>query len=595
MGAFFLYKNNADIDSHAVESVFRKKGFQNPKIFNLNGITLWLYKKQLIDVDNYIVKADGSALFATGTIIYKGLSYRESLRNILEDHLGGKLDYEELLGNYCLIFYDGRKIKILTDRLCSYHLFIDTNKTRISSSFLALMRSFKSVLKINQMAFYEKISRGYIIGPDTLVSSIQQISPELMSSLTDSEFAFIPHKKVIEIATCAAKFDDCVAQQIYLLKSRVKSIKSLADEYGADLGLSSGYDSRLLLLLCLNLGFRVSAHTHLTFGTDHLKSYEIVEELGRKCNIELRAVKTKLLSQHNEELLREILTDGLYYFDGRNSRDMGAFSETYTRAYKIRTLGNYRLSLNGQAGEIYRNYFHTSRKIFNFGHWMRHHAFFENIDNFMGSKKYYADTKNFIIDKINSRIEVKLDGNADLLTIRKYYGFVHVPDSETNINDAHNQLTFYLTPFIDISLINASLSIIPHIGISGRFETAMIKILDPEIAAVNSHYGFPFSQEPLSHKLKNWVKGYTPDSFFNWIVKYKMQYKNLGTIHLEEYLGMVKRSKIMREIDEALFDFYPNIDWHSITRDNTARRTVVFMGSFLREFGSLFHTTGEYQ
>ncbi len=591
MGAFFLYKDGTDINHNAVQEVFTKKGFTKPKIFNLNGMKLWLYKKQLIDEDNYIENSQGASLFSVGTVVYRGLSYRASLEKILEDYVEKKLDLDEIIGNFCLLFFHRKKIEILLDPLYSYHIFVNEDKTILSSSFLALLCSHKKPLRMNQSAFYEKISMGYIIGPDTFVSSIQQITPELSESLNSPYFTFLPTTNKCEVPSFSGGFDDCITYQLDLLRSKIKQIRSLADEYAVDLGLSGGYDSRLLLLLCLDAGLQVSAHTHFDrFNTHHLVQHNIAKQICQKSNIQLRAIETQWLSKHSEDSLQKILCDSLYYFDGRSSNNMGAFSETYTRTYKIRTLGSNRLSLNGQGGEIYRNYYHTSRKKINFKQWALHHIFFENIMNFLGSKSIWNEVYDNIINKISKRVEENVSEKATLETIHRYYGYVLIPDCETNINDGHNQLTFYLTPFINCSLICASRYVIPHLGTGGRFETALMQRLNPDIASIESHYGYSFTNKALKAKIKDWVIAYIPDAIWNMRNQYLVRHTNSGNEYLNEYLEMVQGNTIMREIDEALFDFFPNVDWHSLTRNHTARRSVVYIGSFLREFSSMLNS-----
>ena len=104
MGAFFLFESEKKIDNEAVKRVFLAKGFKDVNVFHLKKMTLWLYKKQLIEDDNYIFFDNGNAIFATGTVIYKGKSYRESLRELLVDFIKDEISFEKLIGSFCLIF-----------------------------------------------------------------------------------------------------------------------------------------------------------------------------------------------------------------------------------------------------------------------------------------------------------------------------------------------------------------------------------------------------------------------------------------------------------------------------------------------------------
>ena len=120
MGAFFLYKNRADIDLESVRQAFEKKEFGIPAVFNLNDMTLWLCRKQLVTDVNYLTDTDGSSLFATGSVVYKGLSYRDMLQTLLDDYLHDQLDLNELIGSFCLIFHVKGEARVLTDWLGGY-------------------------------------------------------------------------------------------------------------------------------------------------------------------------------------------------------------------------------------------------------------------------------------------------------------------------------------------------------------------------------------------------------------------------------------------------------------------------------------------
>ena len=587
MGAFFLFKNKTDINKNAVEEIFLNKGFQQPRIFKLNNLTLWLYNKQLIKEDNYFNENDGTYLFATGTVIYRSLSYRKSLKAILKDYRNNVLSFDELIGDFCLIFYSNNEVKVLTDRACIHHVFIDDKHTRLSSSFLAVLASFNYPQQINRLAFFEKMSIGFIISPETLVQSIKQINPRLQRELVNLPFSFIkiPENK-IDIAPCSGGFDQCIELQLDGLRNYFKRFSSLAEEYGTDLGLSSGYDSRLVFLLCKSLDIPISTHTHLTSGSPHRIDYEIVKQITNKTNTVLNVFETKQIFKHSEYEIESIFKDCLYYYDGRNSNNMGAFNETYTRLYKVKTLTTNGLSLNGQGGEIYRNYYYTSRKRFSFYPWFRNHCYYHPTEYAIQNKKIWDQTYQNIRGKIESILDVDLKSKIDLKTMRRFYGSIIIPECEGSINNAHNQLSFFLTPFMDQEIIRRSESLLPYLGLGGNFEANMIKKLDPEIASLQSHYGFSFMNEPFKHLMTSFIKGYTPDRLWilrnNLIIKYKSQKFSV----YNNYKDLLKRSKTIQDSNEALNTFFPEQDWHFLARDNTSIRTLTYIGYFLKEFGS---------
>lgn len=584
MGAFFLYKNSKFLDFQAIETVFTKKGFSTPNAFRLGPYTLYLYAKQLVDTPNFFQRSQKTAVFVTGTPIYKTKPYSKTLVALLNDYLDGRIDYDALLGNYALIFWTNDHIDIITDPLNVHHLFHDSAFSCISTSFLAMLCSFGRPLSINRMAFYEKVAKGYIIGPDTLVEDIFQWAPPLSQQ---------PKNDTIKITTPYAfgnggpeirdGMQGCLDQQVICLYDYMAAIDALCCEHRAELGLSSGYDSRLLYAAAKKLTKPLALHTHWTKGV-HDSEQTIVRQMATLRNAPLHVAKTQPLKVQGPERLTQILEDGLYYYDGRCSHNMGAFSETYTRQYKIITLSNNRVSLNGLGGEIYRNYYTTARRKFNFKKWFYNHIFYVFTPYAFNNPERLDEIYEFILPKMESRLDLNLKGRISLSEVRRYYSELRMPDCDGSNHNAHNQLAFFLTPFIETNVIKAGYQATPYLGVAGSFQSALLSKIDPDVAAIYSHYGFPLAHEPWPYKLKCAVKGYIPDTLEMARKRMLIRKKGLGLQNLEIYKTLVSRSMSMQKNNQALYDFFPEIDWQMCMRDYAQSATAVFLGSLLKRF-----------
>lgn len=587
MGGFFLYrKDETDIDLDAVRTVFGKKGFAAPRVFDLRKMTLWLYQKQLVSDPNYVSHEDGAALYATGTVVYTGLSYRDSLRRLLEDYRQKQLDLTALLGNFCLLFSVNDRIEILTDRLNMHHIFVDDELSRLSTSFLAMLASFSDPVSLNRLAFYEKISTGYIVGPDTLISRVQKITPRFQDILQTRRFSFIPHPRgdeTREVSLCSDGFESCVEHQLEVLLRCFGQTVALADEYGADLGLSAGYDSRLALLLLRYLGVPLSVHTHHTEGV-HETEHHLAQEVAEACDTELRVVRTRRMEEQDEGNLARLLSDGLYYYDGRNADNSGAFSPTYTREYKRATLGEQRLRFNGEGGELYRNYYYTSREEFDFSSWMRHHVYYLFAEAVIPKADLRHDVHCHIIRKLSERLGVDLARSVDQLTMRRYHGEIRLPDCEGTLANADNQLAFFMMPFAEPSVTTAAYEATPYIGIDGRFQAALMTRLDATVAAVDSHYGFPFTRQPWHHQVYAALRGYLPDWFWNIRRRFRVRHRNLGQSSYDTYVDLRQRSRTIQQLEDVLYKCFPELDWQMAMRSRPQQATVLFLASLIREF-----------
>jgi hypothetical protein len=115
MGAFFLYQRNAELFTDEVKPSSAKKGLARRAVSNwASGLLCFI--RRCCRIRQFLFRENGAGVFSCGTIVYRGLGYRESLRRILEDFVGGNLDQMQALGNFCLFFWDGKEVSLLTDR-----------------------------------------------------------------------------------------------------------------------------------------------------------------------------------------------------------------------------------------------------------------------------------------------------------------------------------------------------------------------------------------------------------------------------------------------------------------------------------------------
>jgi hypothetical protein len=587
VGAFFLYASDASVNETAVREVFRKKGFSEPAEFSLGRMSLWLYRKQLLQESNYLFSDAETAVFAVGTFAYKRLSYPESLAALLGDFTNDALDIDGLLGAYCLVFWGRGRIRVLTDPLNVYHVFVDEQASRLSSSFLAVLASHAERLSVNRLALYERLLTGYVTGPETLVSGIHQLTRPLQERMGGRSLCFVKPSagdgKVDEKADGQPReFGACVDEQIGALVRYCEGARRLAEQYHAELGLSSGYDSRLLFALLSALCIPRSVHSHWTLGV-HEPELAVVRQMAELSGTTLRIVKTTLMDEKPDEEIASILLDTLYYFDVRGSAAIGSVSETHTRRYRVKTLGESRLTFHGAGGEIYRDFQVNLRRRFSFAQWMLNHVYYAAGAGSLTDAKLEGLVRESMIRKAEDLLGVALGHKVDQLAVRRYYGEVRGPYCDGNVNNAQNQLTFCLTPFLEPSVVRSAYRAIRHAARSGRFQAAMIARLDSRLASLPSHYGFPLVAEPLHQRLRGLVKGYTPD----WLLRaergLRRQFRHNGSIGRRP-AALTTRSATLRECLEALREFAPAVNVQRCMRDPTQANATLFVGCFLREF-----------
>jgi hypothetical protein len=279
-----------------------------------------------------------------------------------------------------------------------------------------------------------------------------------------------------------------------------------------------------------------------------------------------------------------LLVDTMLFFDGRCGYDMGAFSQVYTRAYKRCATGESKVTLTGLGGEMYRNHSHSALPYTYFPEWLKAHIYYSSALFAMKDRRLHAQLSNTIINKINARLDQDYGGWVDHLALRRYYSELRMPESNGVNHNAHNQLSFYLTPFIEKEIISEAYQATPYLGFSGTYEASLIEKISPDLAAEQSHYGFPLTHEPFSYKARCFIRGIIPDAISNYRYFFDRKYRNRGALNLQRYLTAVSRCGYLRSVNELLNRSFPEIDWDELVRDNLASPTVTHVGTFLLEY-----------
>jgi len=571
MGAFFLYKKNSNIDLDSVKKIFLEKGFKNPNIFDFKSYTLLLYKKILLNEKNYFIEGN-NAIYTIGTVVYKGKNYKQSIISIFHDFIENKLNPDELIGSFCIIIKFSDEIKYFIDRAGVQNIYYNENQTVISSSFLAVIYSSKEKMYLNKSAALEVLATGCLIGPDTLIKEISRLEISNPLNFKSIKFAPLPMNKIPDLSK--KEYNKCLKDQIDYLNGYFESIKPFANSFGLIIGITGGFDSRLLLILALRHNKNISCYTSWRKVKD--KDITIAEEVCKKTSLKL-IIEPAIhpLDMTQDEMLNT-LNDAFLFCDG-HIRSQSYWTEQYnTRNHREKININKNIGLNGIGGEQYRNNERMVMPKWNFKNWIKYELILKNSGKSFTTKK----DLNLLIKYIRNKIEKKLKIQKkyiDHLDVKRYYNEIfNLSNRSTRLN-MENQISFYLAPFTEYNVALKAYRIIHQLGVSLKYESDMIKLLNPVLAEIDSRYGFNFLKgEPFWMKSQSFIKEMLPGSLYHYLAEKKKRDKNTFHIQYE------KKFPFIKELTEEVIKLNLPLDIN-ILKHTPSGYLIASMGYFLKK------------
>lgn len=536
MGGFFVYNKTKIYNVEPALELFDEMGFTAPNSIEIGEWKIYAYPKMAAKEPNILFN-DEYALVSAGTPIYKGQDYKSSLKSLLLDYISGNVHYEQLIGQYTILFCHENTIEVMKDYLGCKHVFVDKNHNMLSSHMLPICKCYEGNIHINRRAFYEKLLTGIIMPPNTMFEEIIQIDKCIATEITEEcigiKFTQVSGFRDNESHKKTEK--QCINDQIKNLR-RYFSLLHNAGKDGIDIGLSGGYDSRLVLA-CLNKfnNNKIHLHSHSTENV-HQKDLKIANQMADYVGVSCHTVPTKKLSHcdHVDEILRK----SILYFDGRSSFSIGGCGEVYTALYRIESTEKTPLTMTGVGGELYRNVFDLGFNNLRFDRFIENKVFSQNSRKAIPETEYKA-IRNDIVERTAARLGIDLWEKQSKDIAHRYYCEIMMPDGQGVALDAYNQVSCCVAPFLEPTIITKGYEAIRFHHSGGEFEGKLIGCIDPGLAAIPSSYGYPIGKRPLKAKIKETLRTYIPYSLWG-------------------RLATVMKKKVAFSIDSALNELYAN-------------------------------------
>lgn len=593
MGAFFFYKTEIPLNQNAVESLFLAKGFCNPTVHTFGSWTLLHYRKQLQADEPLVVCLAGVKLFAIGTFAYKGLGIQRSLEAVLADHLAGKLERDKLVGAYCFLICERTQITFVTDPMGLIHVFTNDKNTIYSSSFAALLKAGPKKYRVKTLAVIENILTGYIIGPETIVEGVFLADLQYRRTLGGSEVAFVSQPndgREIE-PTRSDSFISCVDKQLAELDRYFSLFEGVVGEAGGvDIGLSGGYDSRLLLLMAQRhfRGVHAHSHFHRSASPDEMCAAKISAALDVPL---YRCAEAKQPAEMDSDEFDRNLENVAAYNDGRVFHDYSWLVYFRTRWYREAVLRGLRCGMNGLGGELYRNHDNHCYHRVGVREWIEARVIGAVLASVV-VPKVFDNALDYLITKAGLTLRVDISSHITHHQTRRYFGELFCVYGAAVRMNIDSQLALSLSPFLDQGPRLASYGALPHLGLDGRLEAAMIERLSPQLAAITSNYGYPFNRRPpLKRLAKCALRGMLP---------YRLQNEITSIVGSPDHLyckGVYERiyrtHLLVRSAVELMQSARFGLKWDLVVRDNLTLERTLSIGIMLLKYEDCIDLSGE--
>lgn len=551
-----------------------------------NGLTTLYIDKHGVISDKFSDRSGSidTKVYCVGTPLYRNNAIDTVFYSIVKDYAEENLDFGKIAGNFLIVFIKGTSLKILSDKTQQHHLFYDYQTEKVSFSFLSLVEYSRDALEINRYGVYEKLALGFNLDEDTIFKNIIRITPTNTHNIKGLSIEYLSDHNFPELSNIGFH-DNGLTKSLEDQEEVLSEYFSLVDEtfraQQGDLGLSGGFDCRLLLALAENnLSKALHLHTHATKGV-HEEQIKYAESLAECYRADLTIIETLPPSCLDEAALDEMLNENVNFFDARSARHIGAFSQTYTERYKCESMGPASYSLNGLGGEIYRDSYFAGKKTLSWDEWAERYLFLP------GSKAIFpAEELEKISMKAKRIIKKRLlwaSDQYDIVFTHSYYGLIKMPSCNGSVVSAYNKISPFLLPFLEYRNVIEAIKAIPYLGIGGRYQSMLISRISPKLSELPSHYGGSMSSLGVTYYSWALVKTLFSERWRSEILTRRLLNKSKLQSSAKE-VCFVSNSLPLSKAVSAINAFDRRVKAKVAINENISKRNIIFLGFVLAKY-----------
>ena len=489
------------LDALARKGLSETRKLPRGEVVEREAFVLHLFGKIGCDAQNIVHFPGRDFASCTGTLMYKNLSGENALRELFGDFDPGRASFNDLRGQFCVFLYKQGQLFVFTDYFGVYHVFANEAHTVISNSFVALVRSLETKA-ISKQALFEYVADGASYAGETYIKgvraldafSVHQLSPR--HSRIEKRFEAPPLKGRV--------FEERVDGVIENLTDYWGALRRCFGE-DACLGLSGGYDSRLILALLIQAGMKPKAYV---YGGERSPDVLVSKAIGRGEGIAVHH-DCKQPRVSDGETFRSNVRLEYFYSDGYGQN--GAFTDGSEMAARAHRTSAAPLQLNGGGGETFRNFWKLPDRPVTAMEFLQ-----SRYDPGVEGVFTAAYDRHEYLEKLAEKVKQMLRTDGERLTPRQVemlYIYMRVKYWMGHNTSIQNFRTWALIPLVEPVFAFPSWDIPLAEKNLGRFEAALIRRLNRRLAGYTSVYGFDFlGPVPLRARAANFLQTSCPVS-----------------------------------------------------------------------------------